>query len=203
MTNPVWIQHARHAGEALGLPCLAEQAEQRVEHQVHQPEPAADRHPGHVCDGDRDRLTARLGPQPFCHRGRGINPFHHDPPGRQRQRDPAGPDGQLQHPPVPGQAGQELHRGPWVHVPVVVVIDGRPAIAVERGIIESGHGRHSSRHKAPTPRICRTRRLNPEACSSSSTAARARVSRALAVVLARSQDRVRSLPWQSVCFRPA
>lgn len=28
-------------------------------------------------------------------------------------------------------------------------------------------------------------------------------SRALAVVLARSQDRVRSLPWQSVCFRPA
>jgi len=84
----------------------------------------------------------RLGPQPFRHRGRGINPFHDDPPGRQRQRDPAGPDGQLQHPPVPGQAGQELHRGPWVHVPVVVVIDGRPAIAVERGIIESGHGRH-------------------------------------------------------------
>ena len=56
---------------------------------------------------------ARLGPQPFHHRGRCVNPLHGDPPGRQRQRDPAGPDGQLQHPPVSGQAGQELHRGPW------------------------------------------------------------------------------------------
>jgi hypothetical protein len=34
-------------------------------------------------------------------------------------------------------------------------------------------------------------------------AARASGSRALAVVLARSQDRVRSLPWQSACFRSA
>jgi len=140
--HPARIEHARHVAEALRLPRLAEQAEQRVEHQVHQPEPAANRHLGHVSQGDRDRLAARLGPQPFHHRSRCVNPFHGDPPGSQRQRDPAGPDGQLQYPPVSGQAGQELHRGPWVHLPVVVVINGRPAIAVERGIIESGHGRH-------------------------------------------------------------
>jgi hypothetical protein len=141
MTNiPPGSSTRANAAEALRLPRLAEQAEQRVEHQVHQPEPAAGRHLGHVSHGDRDRLAARLGPQPFHHRGRCVNPFHGDPPGRQRQRDPSRPDGQLQHPPVSGQAGHELHRGPRVHLPVVVVINGRPAIAVERGIIEAGHG---------------------------------------------------------------
>jgi hypothetical protein len=45
-------------------------------------------------------------------------------------------------PPVPGQSGQEFHCGPRVHLPVVIVIDSRPAIAVERWIIESGHARH-------------------------------------------------------------
>jgi hypothetical protein len=65
--HPARIEHARHVAEVLRLPRLAEQAEQRVEHQVHQPEPAADRHLGHVSQGDRDRLTARLGPHPFHH----------------------------------------------------------------------------------------------------------------------------------------
>jgi hypothetical protein len=140
--RPFRLEHSRHVAEALRLPFLAEQAEQRVEHQVHQPEPAADGYLGHVTHGDRDRLPARLCPQPLHHRGRGVDPLHSDPPGRQRQRHPACPDGQLQHAPVPGQAGQELHRTPRVHVPVVVVVNGRPPIAVERGIIQSGHSRH-------------------------------------------------------------
>jgi hypothetical protein len=76
------------------------------------------------------------------HRGRGVYPLDGDPAGRQRQRDPAGPDGQLQHPAVPGQAGQELHRRPRVHLPAVIVIDRRPPVTVERGITESGHTRH-------------------------------------------------------------
>src|SRR5437899_3099604 len=98
MTNIPPGSSARHAGEALRLPRLAEQAEQRVEHQVHQPEPAADRYLGHVTDGDRDRVAAGLSPQPFHHRGRGVKPLYGDPAGGQRQRDPARPDGQLQHP---------------------------------------------------------------------------------------------------------
>jgi hypothetical protein len=151
--QPARIKHARHTGEALCLPRLAEQAEQRIEHQVHQPEPAADRHLSHVAHGDRDRLPARLGPQPLHHRSRGINPLHRDPPGRQRQRHPPGPDSQLQHPPVPGQAGQELHRGRRVRMPVVVVISGRPAIAIEPGVVESGHARHSTTHRPPAPHI--------------------------------------------------
>src|SRR5439155_23735325 len=53
----------------------------------------------------------------------------------------------------PGPAGQELHRGPRVRMLVVVVIHGRPAIAVERGIIKSGHASHSSRHRPPTPHL--------------------------------------------------
>jgi hypothetical protein len=120
--HPSRPERARHVAEAIGLQFLAEQAEQRVEHQVHQPEPAADRYPGHIADGHRDRLTAWLGPQPLYHRGRCVYPFHSDPPGRQGQRHPARPDAQLKHPPVPGQARQELHRGSRVHVLVVVVI---------------------------------------------------------------------------------
>jgi hypothetical protein len=49
MTNIPPGSSTRHAAEALGLLRLAEQAEQRVEYQVHEPERAADLHLGHVA----------------------------------------------------------------------------------------------------------------------------------------------------------
>jgi hypothetical protein len=75
-------------------------------------------------------------------RRRGVHTLDADAPGRQRERDPAGPDRQFQHLPAPGQGRKKVHGRFWVHLCVMLVINSRPAIAIERGIIKSGHARH-------------------------------------------------------------
>src|SRR5215472_15440969 len=143
--HPARAEHTSDVAETLSLPGLAEQAEQRVEDQIHQAERPSGRDLSHVADDDGDRLTTRLGPQPFYHRGGGVDPLHRGPPGGQRQRDPAGADRQLEHPAISGQPGEELHSEPWVHVGEVFVIHPSPAIAVERRIFKPCHASHSNR----------------------------------------------------------
>ena len=102
MTNIPPGPSTRDVAETLRLPVLAEQAEQRVEDQVHQAERPGGGDLSHVPDHDRDRRAARLGPQPRHHRLGGVDPLHRDPPGGQRERDPAGADRQFQRAVVSG-----------------------------------------------------------------------------------------------------
>ena len=55
---------------------------------------------------------------------------------RQRKRDPAGADGKFQHPPAARPAGEELDRSRRIEPGIVLVIIGRPAVAIERRIFE-------------------------------------------------------------------
>jgi len=137
--HPVWVEDLRHVLEALGLACLAEQAEQRVGDQIHQPERTADPDLRHVADGDRDRFSARLGPQPPDHRLRSVNSLHDHATARQGQRYPAGPDRQFQHSSAVRQLGEEVHRRLRVKTAIAVVINTRPAGAIESRIIKPSH----------------------------------------------------------------
>jgi len=103
------LEHPGYVLEALGLACLAQQTEQRVGDQVNQPERTADLNLRHVGDGDRDRLSARLGPQPLEHRFGGVNALHDHSTAGQAQRDPAGHDRQFQYPAAAGQHCDEVN----------------------------------------------------------------------------------------------
>jgi hypothetical protein len=150
--HPGRAENPRHIGEALGLPVLREQAEQCVEDQIDEAERPVHRHLRHVTDDDGERITTRLRPQAGHHRLGGVHPLDRDPPAGQRERDPAGPDGQLQHPSVTGQPGEELHRIRRVEPAVLLVIDVSPAVTVKRGITKPSHAGHPSRpRRCPPP----------------------------------------------------
>ena len=67
------------------------------------------------------------------HVGRQVDPAHGHPTLAEWQRDAAGADGELERGPVPGQAGEEVHRPAdhrrVEHVRAVVVVAPRDALA--------------------------------------------------------------------------
>ena len=60
---------------------------------------------------DADRVAAGLGPEPLDHRPRQVDAVHRDAPSRQRERDAAGPDAELQRAAAAGELGEEVDRG--------------------------------------------------------------------------------------------
>ena len=103
-------QMAGGVAEAGDLRVLAGQVHDRVEHQVGQREGAVHRGGGDVADGDRDSLAAGLGAQPGHHGPGQVDAVHFHAAAGQRQRDPPGPDAQLQRPPAARQLGQHPGR---------------------------------------------------------------------------------------------
>src|SRR5262249_4523965 len=150
--HPVRVKYPGHIPEAVGLTCLVEQAKQRIGYQIHQPERADNSDLRHVANRDGYRVTARLGPHPANHRFRSVNALDPHSAASQWKRDPAGPNPQLQNPSVPGQPGEKVSRRPRVAVAVMLVVNARPAIAIERRILEFSH--------AVTKADCRSQRLH-------------------------------------------
>ncbi len=97
-----------------------------------------DRHVGHVADDDGDAVATRLCTELFDHLGRRLDAFDGDATKRERQPHPAGSDGELEHPPVTGEAGEELDRGGRIGLRALVVVVG-PQVTEECGIVESRH----------------------------------------------------------------
>ena len=61
-----------------------------------------------VADRHADVLGARLRAESRDHRLRQLDPVHRHPPLRERQRDPAGPDPELERASLPGERGKEV-----------------------------------------------------------------------------------------------
>ena len=70
-----------------------------------------DRRRGEVADRDADLLGAGLRPQPRDHRLREVDPVHSHAALRERQRDPARADAELERGAVAGQLRQEVDDG--------------------------------------------------------------------------------------------
>ena len=139
-------QAGGHAGEAADLFLLGQQHEEGVEHHVHQPvRPARRRQSGEVPDRHGQVGPAWLGPQLGHHPFRRVDAVHPQPARGQRQRDPAGPDTQLEHGPVPRRrpTGQELHhRTHVVAFAVPLVVHVGDAVPVLRSAATIGHRIH-------------------------------------------------------------
>ena len=124
MTNTPLVAEVRgHVLEAADLVVLRQQVEERVEHDVDQPVRAGDADVGEVAHGHVDRVAARLRPQPRDHRRREVDAVDPDTRRRERQRDPAGADRQLERRATVGQVGQERDRRLLVAAARQVVVD--------------------------------------------------------------------------------
>ena len=112
---------------------LRRKHEERVEDDEHERELAVDRNVGHVTDDDGDVGAAGLGAQLRDHRRRRIDAVHLDATRRERNRDPAGSDPELERATTRGELGEEvaLPRRVRRHVPLVV--DVGDALAVGFG----------------------------------------------------------------------
>ncbi len=97
--------------EALDLLLLRAQVGDRVPDQVDERELAG--HPGrrHVAHDDRDGALVDLAPQLRDHRCRELDPRDRYAASGQGDRDPTGPDGELERRPGAGQPGQEVDGG--------------------------------------------------------------------------------------------
>jgi hypothetical protein len=82
--------------EARDLLVLRRQVHDRVEDAVGDRERRLDGRRGETADGHADLLVARLRPQPRDHRRREVDPVHASAAPRERQRDPAGADAELE-----------------------------------------------------------------------------------------------------------
>jgi hypothetical protein len=100
---------AGHVLKAGDLLVLGGQVHDRVPQQVGEPERPLDPGGGEVADGHADAVAARLGPELGHHLRRQVDPVHRHPPPAERDRDPPGPDAELERGRVPGQPGQERH----------------------------------------------------------------------------------------------
>ena len=98
-----------------------------------------------VADRDADLVTAGLGPQPRGHRLRQLDAVHRHSPRCERQRDPPGPDPELERSAAAREPGEEVDR--W--------IDHRRVEHVRRGLVVPGcdASRRSSRRRAPRLRL--------------------------------------------------
>jgi hypothetical protein len=99
------VQVGRDVAEAGHLRLLRGQVHDGVEDQVGQPEGAVYPGGGEVSDGHADGVAAGLGAQPGHHGPGQVDAVHRHAAAGQRQRDPAGPDAQLQRPAAAGQSG--------------------------------------------------------------------------------------------------
>ena len=118
--------------EARHLAVLRDQVEDRVEHEVDERELAVDARGRHVPDDGLDPVGAGLLAQAIQHRLRVVHAGDPDSFG-ERQRDPAGPDGELQRGAVAGELGERVHRRPdhgrIEHLPRVPVVPRGDALA--------------------------------------------------------------------------
>ena len=90
------LEVRRDVAEARDLRRLRRQVHDRVEDQVGDGERPVDGRRREVADRDADVLAARLRAQPRDHRLRQLDPVHRHSPLRERERDPARPDPELE-----------------------------------------------------------------------------------------------------------
>ena len=105
---PAGLEMRRHVAEARDLRLLGRQVHDRVEDHVGEGERAVHLRRGEVADRHADVLAARLRAQLRDHRLRQIDPVNLDAPLRERERDPAGPDPELERASAPGELGEEV-----------------------------------------------------------------------------------------------
>jgi len=133
--------------EAGDLRSLRRQVHDRVEHDVGQRERPPDPRGRHVTDRHVDTLGPRLLSQPGHHGARELDPVDRDATLGEWQRDPAGPDAQLERFPLACERSQEVDdrrddRRRCDRCHVVVVPRGGPLIEVP---VSVRHGRESTR----------------------------------------------------------
>ena len=102
------LEVRRDVAEARDLRRLRRQVHDRVEDQVRDGERPVDRRRREVADRDADVLAARLRAQPRDHRLRQLDPVHRHAALRERERDPARPDPELERASAPGELGEEV-----------------------------------------------------------------------------------------------
>ena len=137
----------RDVAEASHLLRLRRQHEERVEDDEDQPEGAVDGDVGHVAEGRRDRLAARLSAQSFDHRRRRVDAVHVDAERGEGNRDPTGADAQLERTPAGGEFGEDSGFELRVEAAVPVVVDGSDVLAVGC-LAVLGHGSVLSEREA-------------------------------------------------------
>ena len=98
----------RDVAEARDLRRLRRQVHDRVEDEVRDGERPVHRRRREVADRHADVLAARLRAQPRDHRPRQLDAVHRHPSLRERERDPARADPELERAPAPGQLGEEV-----------------------------------------------------------------------------------------------
>ena len=108
--------------KAAHLVVLSQQIEEGVEDHIDQWKGSVDRHPGKVTRRDRDCVAAGLRSQPRHHGRRDVDTVDAHATGRERQRDAAGTDRQLEDGARTGKGVQELDRGCLIS-PRRVVVD--------------------------------------------------------------------------------
>ena len=107
--QPARLEHLRDVAEAVDLACLAGQVEQRVEHQVREPERTRHRDVGHVADDSRDRRATRLRTHQLDHRRRTLDALYNYAALSQGYRHPTGADSEPEDPAtVRHHPGQEV-----------------------------------------------------------------------------------------------
>ena len=104
------LEVRRRVAEARDLRRLRGQVHDRVEHQVGEGERPVHRGRGEVADRHADSVRAGLRPQPRDHRLRHVDAVHRHAALRQRERDPARPDPELERASTFGELGEEVDR---------------------------------------------------------------------------------------------
>ena len=137
---PIRDEPARDGLEARGLRRRRGQVEERVVGADDERVRAPGQLGRHVAVGEGQPLAARLGPQPGQHRRAGVDAVDVEAGGRQRQREAAGPDAELEDRSVAGERVEPGDGGVDVgHVRVPLVVDVREGVAVGPGA-EAAHG---------------------------------------------------------------
>jgi hypothetical protein len=130
---PAGAEVRRGVLEARDLAVLRGQIEDRVEHQEDEREVAFDARRRHVAGHGVDPLGAGLVAQPRQHRLGVVHAGDAHTALGQRQRDPAGPDRELQRRAVARQLREQVHgrldQGRVEHAPGEVVVARRDALA--------------------------------------------------------------------------
>ena len=136
--------------EARDLRVLRRQVADRVEDDVRERERAVDLRRREVADRDLDLLPAGLLAQLGDHRLGEVDPVHADAALRERQRDPAGADPELERRSVAGELGEEVDRR-IEHVRLEHVGRGL-VVALRHVLAEVVLGRQAVRTSAPRGR---------------------------------------------------
>ncbi len=155
--------------EARDLLVLRRQVHDRVEDEVGDRERPLDRGRGEVADRHADVLGARLRAQSRDHRLREVDPVHADSALRERQRDPAGADPELERGAAPGELGEEIDGriddGRIEHVRLRLVVPRGDALAEVAVVVF--HARAATAWRAANGRTRRRARPRSRAPSSS------------------------------------